>query len=376
MKKLLLIPAVLTMSVPTAQAAPELYGKVFVSADYVSAKADNINNNNNSKEPDRNLLEVGSHSSRLGFRGSEAITANTDVVYQLEYEVEIDGDDSHTFTSRDTYLGLKNPDYGEFRFGRNSSVFSYLYGPIFNRAYWDNLGKRTLNDNGGVAALNMLDYTRQNNSALWIAPEYNGLELVLQYAADESLDDDDDSKDGYGAAVKLDKGTGYTAALAYSKDIEASGSINTLDFVTDDNAEGLIHYGGDAFRGTVTVDLDKYIDISTPLTLGAVYQQADYDFAGSDKEKGLIVSGKMALENFAHPASVYLQYNRTDNLNGISNNDSNQIVLGGEYELKDNVIAHAYVGQNSADYTSPLDPTNSVADIRVLAIGGGLEYLF
>ena len=375
MRKLLLASAITIVTVPVAQAAPEIYGKAFLTTDYVNGEADYSNRIDDApQDSDVDSVQINSNFSRLGLRGSEAITANTDVIYRLEYGVDIDGDDSNTFTSRDTYLGLVNKDYGEFRFGRNSSVFSYLYGPIFNRAYWDNLGKRTLNDNGGVAALNMLDYTRQNNSALWIAPEYNGLELVLQYAADESLDDG--SKDGYGAALTLDKGTGYTAALAYSKDIEASGSINTLDFVTDDNVDGLINYGGDAFRGTVTVDLDEYIDISTPLTLGAVYQQADYDFAGSDKEKGLIVSGKMALEKFAHPASVYLQYNKTDNLNGISNNDSDQIVLGGEYELKDNVIAHAYVGQNSADYTSPMDPTNSVADIRVFAVGGGLEYLF
>ncbi len=376
MKKLLLASAITMVSVPVAQAAPEIYGKAFLTTDYINGEADYDNRVDDApQDSDVDSVQVNSNFSRLGLRGSEAITANTDVIYRLEYGVDIDSDDSTTFTSRDTYLGLVNKDYGEFRFGRNTSVLGYVYDPMVARAYWDNLGKRTLNDNGGVATLNMLDYTRSDSSVLWIAPEHKDLQLVVQYVADENSDDNK-NKDGYGAALKLDKGTGYTAAIAYSKDIEASGSINTLDFVTDDNVDGLINYGGDAFRGTVTVDLDKYIDISTPLTLGAVYQQADYDFAGSDKEKGLIVSGKMALENLAHPASVYLQYNKTDNLNGIGNNDSDQIVLGGEYELKDNVIAHAYVGQNSADYTSPLDPTNSVADIKVFAVGGGLEYLF
>ncbi|MGM8897738.1 MULTISPECIES: porin [unclassified Psychrobacter] len=375
MKKLLLTSAIAIVSVPVAQAAPEIYGKAFLTTDYINDEADYTNRVDDAPEDsDVDSVQINSNFSRLGLRGSEAITANTDVIYRLEYGIDIDGDDSNTFTSRDTYLGLVNKDYGEFRVGRNTSVLGYVYDPMVARAYWDNLGKRTLNDNGGVAALNMLDYTRSDSSVLWIAPEYKDLQLVVQYVADEGSDDNKD-KDGYGAALKLDKNS-YTAAIAYSKDIEASGSINTLDFVTDDNAEGLINYGGDAFRGTITVDLDEYIDMSTPLTLGAVYQQADYDFVGSHKEKGLIVSGKMALENFAHPASVYLQYNKTDNLNGIDNNNSDQIVLGGEYELKDNVIAHAYVGQNSADYTSPLDPTNSVADIKVFAVGGGLEYLF
>ncbi|MDN5802866.1 MAG: porin, partial [Psychrobacter sp.] len=87
-----------------------------------------------------------------------------------------------------------------------------------------------------------------------------------------------------------------------------------------------------------------------------------------DKEKGLVVSAEMGLANFARPASVYLQYNKTDNLAGIEDSDSDQIVLGGKYMYKDNMIAHAYVGQNSADLRND--------DADVFAVGGGLEYLF
>ncbi len=375
MKKMLLTSAVVVLSVPVANAAPQIYGKAFLTADYVNGKADYDNGQNVPKDFDTDSVQINSNFSRLGLKGSEAITANTDIIYQLEYGTQIDGDSGDTaFSNRDTYLGLKNETYGEFRVGRNSSVFSYVYNPVVTRAYWDNLGKRTLNDDGGADALNMLDYTRQNSSVLWITPKYEGLGMVLQYAADENSNDKSDT--GYGASLMFDKGTGFTAGLAYSKDIEASGSLDILDFGNGENNEGSLNYGGDAIRGAVTIDVDKYISLATPLTLGAVYQQVDYDFAGSDKEKGLIVSGKMALNNFARPTSVYLQYNKTDNLNGIGNNDSDQIVLGGEYKFKDNVIAHAYIGQNTADYTSPLDVTHSVADIKVFALGGGLEYLF
>ncbi|WP_439275258.1 porin [Psychrobacter sp. 1U2] len=356
-----------------AQAAPEIYGKAFVVADYVDQQADYDNRNGSVNDADENALQINSHSSRIGVRGTEAITDSTDVIYRLEYGIDIDGDDSQILQSRDTYLGLKNKAYGELRLGHNSSVFSYLYGPILNRGYWDNLGTRTLGDNENVAALNMLDYTRSKDSALWIAPEYQGLQLIMQYAANESLES---SGNGYGAALKFDKGAGYTAGIAYSKDIEASGSIDTLDLVNEGNNIKSISYGGDAFRGTLTLDVDRYIDIATPLTLGAVYQQADYDFRGSDKEKGLILSSKIGLNNLSRPAFIYVQYNKTDNLNGISNNDSDQIVVGGEYNFKDNMIAHAYIGQNWADYTSPTDPSNSVADIKVFAVGAGLEYLF
>lgn len=358
---------------PMAQAAPEIYGKAFMVADYVDQQADYDDGDKTPKDADQDSLNINSHFSRIGVRGAEAITNQTDIIYRLEYGIDIDGDDSETLQSRDTYLGLNNETYGELRIGRNSSIFSYLYGPIVNRGYWDNLGTRTLGDNENVAALNMLDYTRSNDSLLWIAPEYQGLQLMMQYALDESFGS---SKEGYGAALKLDEGSGYSAAIAYSKNIEASGSIDTLELVNEGDKVESINYGGDAFRGTLTIDVDSYIDIATPITLGAVYQQADYDFRGADKEKGLILSSKIGLNTLSRPAFMYVQYNKTDNLNGISNNDSDQLVVGGEYNVKDNVIAHAYIGQNWADYTSPIDPSNSVADIKVFAVGAGIEYLF
>ena len=370
MKKLLLIPAVLAVSAPTAQAAPELYGKVFVSADYVSAKADNINNNYNSKEPSRNLLEVGSHSSRLGFRGSEAITANTDVVYQLEYEVEIDEEDEGVaFTSRDTYLGLKNPAYGEFRFGHNTSVLDYVNNVDVSEGYWDNLGVSRLEQEEELKGLNMLDYSRQSNSAVWIAPKYKDLTLALQYAADEEA-----NKDGYGASLMFDKGAGFTAGISYNKDMDVDDSMIVVDSNGTDAVEQTLTYGGDVIRGTATIDLSQFTDY--PLTLGAMYQQTDYDFVGSDKEQGLLVSAERNLANFNKPAAIYVQYSQTTNLNGLDDNDSNQIILGGKYDFTENIIAHAYIGQNKADYTHPMDPTNTVEDIRVFAVGGGLEYLF
>ncbi|MEL0621377.1 porin, partial [Psychrobacter proteolyticus] len=68
-------------------------------------------------------------SSRIGFKGSEAITANTDVIYQYEVGINIDGnpgdDNNIAFKSRDTFLGLNNDNYGEILVGRNTSVVDY-----------------------------------------------------------------------------------------------------------------------------------------------------------------------------------------------------------------------------------------------------------
>ena len=348
MKKLLLATAIAALSVSAANAAPTVYGKAFLAMDYVNDEFDVPSGN----MYDEDTVEINSHASRIGLKGSEAMTANTDVIYQLEYGTSIDGD-SNGFKNRDTFLGVQNKQFGEFRVGKNQSSLARIDNVVVNQGYWDNLGQ-TQNEKEVVSALNMADSNPIPSSVIWTAPKYNNLplEISAMYSSDDANGNDNS---GFGVAALFDQGTGFTAGLAYDKD------------------QNIV---GDIIRGTATVDLGKYM--AAPVMLGALYQVADYDY-GSSKEKGLVVSAQMPLANFARPASVYAQYNKTDNLDGLDNADSDQIVVGGKYFYKDNIIAHAYAGMNKADNV-PYNPTNlAVAprgDAEVLVIGTGLEYKF
>lgn len=391
MNKLLLASAITALSLTTVQAAPKFYGKVFMTADYVNSKADVNTHFNTSERPEalndynEDMVEINSYSSRLGLKGSEAMSANTDVIYKLEYGIKVDRN-GKSFKNRDTYLGVANKSLGEFRVGRNSSVLGNVDNVIVTEGYWDNLGDSKLKSEKKIRALNMLDDSRQSNSIVWIAPKYNELplELALQYAADESFES---SNNGFGASLMFDHEAGISAGLAYSKDMDIKGDINLLN-LDDPKDKNKVDYMGEVIRAAATADLGKYM--AAPITLGVMYQQADYDFVGSEKEKGLIVSGEMKLTNFNKPASAYIQYNKTDNLNGFNNSNSDQIVLGGKYKFQKNMIAHAYIGQNSVDYVA-VGKVNRIddkgnekfdryklinSDIDVFAVGGGLEYKF
>lgn len=352
MKKLLLATAVAALSVSAANAAPTIYGKAFLAADYVNAEFDGPTGN----MYDEDTVEINSHGSRIGFKGSEAMTANTDVIYRLEYGTRVDGD-KDGFTNRDTYLGVVNKQFGEFRVGKNQSSLARIDNVVVNQGYWDNLGT-TKNENAAVDALNMADSNRIPSSVIWTAPKYDGLplEISAMYSSDDANGNDNA---GFGVAMLFDQGTGFTAGVAYDKD-------QNID--------------GDIIRGTATVDMSKYI--AAPLKLGALYQVGDYD-GGESKEKGLVISGEMGLANFARPAAIYAQYNTTDNLNGVDNADSNQIVVGGKYFFKDNIIMHAYAGINKADdvsytYLDDVLEQNITArgDAEVIVVGTGLEYKF
>ena len=330
MKKLLLATAVAALSVSAAQAAPTVYGKAFVTVDYEDVE-DNVGT-------DKSSLQINSHASRIGFKGSEAMTANTDVIYQLEYGIDIDGGGDKTFKSRDTFLGLNNNTFGEFRFGRNQSSLDRVNNVVTaDGGYWDNLGSDD----------NMVDSGRVDNSMIWTAPKYQ--DLPLEFSAMYAADEDDTGSDGWGTALMFDQGTGFTVGLAYDKDLNLGNGNYTQT--------------GDIIRGTATVDMSKFTTV--PVTLGALYQEADID-GTAKKEKGYVLSAAMGLTNFAKPATIYTQYNNTSNLRGDDGIDSDQIVVGGKYFYQPNMIMHAYAGKNDSDRF----------DTEAFAIGGGLEYLF
>ncbi len=163
MKRLFLATGMTVLTLAAAHATPEIYGKAFLTTDYSDISVDNNGRQDRFERADSDSVQINSNFSRLGIRGSEALTDNTELVYRLEYGIQIDGSDDTAFNSRDTYLGVKNKNVGELRVGRNTSVLGYAYDPMVARAYWDNLGKTTLDSNNTVSALNMLDYTRKNN---------------------------------------------------------------------------------------------------------------------------------------------------------------------------------------------------------------------
>lgn len=365
MKKLILASAIAAISATAAQAAPTVYGKAFVTIDYVDVDFDGISYQLNpltntlvtvNEDLDESTTQINSNGSKVGFRGAEALTGSTDAIYQLEYGLAIDGE-SRELKARDTYLGLENDTFGQVRVGRNTSTIDYVNNVTVTKGYWDNLGNNKIDEEKkNVQALNMQDSGRINNSIVWISPEYQSFQLALMYGADEDFGSSDD---GFGAALTFDQGTGFTAGIAYDDDLGIDG-------------------GGDMLRGTVTFDVSTVSNM--PLTLGALYQKTDFDLTSED-EKGFIISAELGLDNFAKPASIYAQYNNTSDLNGLKDADSDQFVVGGKYMYRDNIIAHGYVGYNKADDARTIggtlpDTDLVVADTKVFNVGAGLEYKF
>ena len=320
MKKLLLATAVAALSVSAAHAAPTVYGKALVTVDY-------------SDFDDESTTKLNSTASRIGFKGAEALTANTDLVYQLEYGVEIDSDNGGTvkgksqnqFHSRDTYLGLSNKQYGTLVAGRLSAIddnINYVSQTVgqydsFNAASWD--GERV------------------NNAMAYFSPAYNGLQFMGMYAVEEdNASDLATDAEAFGVGVKYEPANQpFRAGATYIK----SGDFNTTR-------------------------LSGAYDLNNQIGLGALYQISDLDT--SDKENLAAVS---ATYKTATPWTAYAQAEMTSNVDGVDGKDAQRLVLGGKYAFNANATGHVYAGYSNLEQEGQDDKDG-------FGIGTGIEYKF
>lgn len=327
MKKLLLATAVAALSVSAAHAAPTVYGKALVTVDY-------------SDFDDESSTQLNS-TGRIGFKGAEALTANTDVVYQLEYGIDVDADEGENFRSRDTYIGLSNKQYGTLVAGRLSAIddnINYVSQTVgqydsFNAASWD--GERV------------------NNAMAYFSPAYNGLQFMGMYAVEEdNASDLATDAEAFGVGVKYEPANQpFRAGATYIK----SGDFNTTR-------------------------LSGAYDLNNQIGLGALYQITDNNDGavigededgkailwGNDKENLAAVS---ATYKTATPWTAYAQAEMTSNVGGVDGVDAQRLVLGGKYAFKANATGHVYAGYSNLEQEGQDDKDG-------FGIGTGIEYKF
>ena len=338
MKKLLLASAVAALSVSAANAAPTVYGKAYLTVDASNAKATYKSGLVQTKE-DTNTSGLNSNSSRIGLKGSEALTADIDVVYQLEYGVNIDNSDAGQFTSRDTYLGLAHKQYGTLLAGRLTAIDEKV----------DFASALEGNNVGDIGPT--FNARRANNAFAYESPEYNGVQFLGMYAFDRDTDE--------GGLAKDDQ---FGVGATYS-----TGPINA--------GATYIHYGDDNH-----LRLSGNYAVSPALTVGALYQISKFGVAaknqkaspfagvGDKKESTLIVSGEMKT---ATPWTAYGQATLIKNVAG-NDDKSMGVGVGGKYAFNKATTGHIYTGYVNSERKTANNSTKNTG----FGVGAGVEYNF
>lgn len=349
MKKLLLASAVAALSVTAAQAAPTVYGKVFVSVDaqkddknitttsqvFINGQAGASTTTKSSEDLAGKPIKLNSNNSRIGFKGSESLNANTDVVYQLEYGVRTD-DDNDRFTARDSYIGLAHKEFGTLVAGRLSTIDGQVdYANVASGGVL-----------GGDGILASFDSPRANNALAYFSPAYGNVQLMGMYIMDENADT---GRDTYGVGAK------------YEMDAMRAGATYIQS--------------GD----TKVARVSGAYDINPTLTAAALFQNTK-SAAGS--EKALTVSSEYKLTNT--PWTAYGQIDMVNDVEGVKGADKKRLVAGGKYAFNANTTGHLYGAYLNSENSSVTDSRvagtgallTSKTETKGMGLGAGIEYTF
>ena len=376
MKKIAIASAIALASITAAHAAPTVYGKAFLTLDYVSTDYDAAN------KTDEDTFKLNSNQSRIGFKGDDDLTDTTKLVYQLEYGIDLDADNNGKgqFYSRNTYVGLAHNTMGTVLVGRNDTPLKLAQNKVdvFNDTLFDMA-------NAGVSGEN-----RANNTLAYQSPVIVGMPVsfmaatalsetdtdgdVLVTAATEAVKNADGTIKTPGKpAVYRDrkvKDNGYSLSLAYDQNGIYLGGAYDKDMGANNVNTGVID---NTWRLVAGLDMGK-MNMVSGLTLGALYQQSQYydNYSivnnnrvnkASEDEKSWLISGKYKVG--ATPWAVKAQYVNTTDEKGVKDADVNEIAVGGEYAFNKATTGHIYAGQISRD--------NNKDD---LIVGTGIEYKF
>lgn len=331
MKKLLLASAVAALSVTAAQAAPTVYGKAFLTLDLNEGDTDTTNlvTNQVTTTSEKGRSQLNSTGSRIGFKGAERLTENTDMVYQLEYGVSVD-DNEAQFTSRDTFIGLSNKQYGTALAGRLTAIDEMVN-------YANVVAGGVL---GGDNILATVNEPRANNAFAYVSPNYNGVNFLGMYVMDENNGTDSLGRDAFGIGAKYEPAGPFKAGATY---IQA----------------------GDA---TKALRVSGGYQVNPVLSVGALYQHTDFNT--NDNENAIAVSGQYKLAQT--PWTAYGQLDLVDNAGGAKDAEKQRLVVGGKYAFNANTTGHVYgAALNEETVTATVRE-----EFKGLGVGAGLEYKF
>lgn len=208
-----------------------------------------------SDEGEGSFTELKSNASRIGFKGSENISAGLEAIYKFEFQVNVSDDSKDTITSRNQYVGLKG-GFGQLVIGRNDTALKQSQGKL---DLFDNL-------EGDIKNL-FKGENRLSDTLTYSSKDLSGFKVLATYIAEKDSEGD----------------SGYSLALTYG-DAGLKKSNVYASVAADSEVNGY-----DVVRATVQ---GKVADFK----LGAMYQSQE-KVDGSGDADGYLVNAAYTLDS-------------------------------------------------------------------------------
>lgn len=290
-----------------ANAEVDVYGKANVSVQ-------------SSDDGAGSVTEIKSNASRFGFKGSEKLDSGLEVIYKLEFQVDVSDADSKgdkdNITARNQYVGLKG-NFGEVVIGRNDTALKQSQGKLDQ-----------FNDLEGDIKVLFKGENRLGDSISYKSPSFNGFRVLGSFIAEDS----EEGENGFSTALTygdagLKESTIY-AAIAADSEVNGYDTVRlTVQGKVADFKLGAMYQTQEKVDGSA--EADGYL-LNAAYKLGNATLKAQYqviDFDAGDKVDGVSVGVDYKL---AKNAKVYGFYSTFDADNQV---EKDYLGLGIEYKF-------------------------------------------
>ena len=341
---------------PTVKGNIEVYGFAKVSVDAITTDA---------KTPGatKDLTRISSNSSRLGFKGTEALGDDGDLsaIMQLELGVNYDGTQTSVVSSvtpspvsskstnidkityRNSYAGLSSKAFGALIFGINDTPYKISTGSL------DPFADTMADYNAMIGTVNgTSDFDlRAMNTIMYTSPKWSDIQIMAQTSTNgqESDNSTTGNKQEYSFSVTYGNSGPLYVALADEVHKNAYGSLDKLGkkiegtkigagYTIEGTKIGLVYETlRDSVSNSVNTRNALYVALSQKLgkeTIKIAYGQAG-DGKDPNTKTGANLTAVGIDHTFSKRTTVYALYAKT-------NNDAN-----GTYGLGQSGAGGAYV---------------------------------
>lgn len=391
MKKQMLAMAVSAASVApmAAMAQPEVYGRFDVTVQ--KAESQSIETGSQGEGAENSITtgssvddsgrfngsdtgdqwEARSNTSVIGVRGEKGLDARTGLsaIYQLEMEFDWVSNDEPDFTNRNSFVGLKDEEWGKVFVGRFDSVVKDAEFSV-DRFNWTDADISVLFRN----------QNRYNNTINYHSPKIGpGIQVKAQIipgTSRQNFDRDDRETsiaDGYGLSIGIEEGNMY-GAIAYESNVETfeNGFSNSAlaDFnatlpASNPNVSASQDLDVQTFRVSGGLDDEEF-------GVGFIFDSTETsgpDDNYDDAKTGWLISGRF---NPVEKLAVKAQYGDSETrFHAFGDNDDRSITsatLGADYRLGKQTKLYTFYSMNEVD-GERADNSEDDSEFNVLALG-------
>ena len=349
-KKLIALAVAGIMAAPMAAqaASAEVYGKVRLSVD-MNDNGDTTVGNEDS------AIALTSHSSRLGFKGSEDLDGGLSALYQFEAQVDTDDGADLTSSMRDTFVGLSG-DFGTVLLGKLSTPYKSATKKI------DPFGDTAADYNAVVK-----HDTRANNAIAYVAPKMGDVSVAVAYVTNTS------------AGTEMDDAATMTEAEADKTAISLSVAYSADGLGVSFAHESLGALGGNDAGGNPSDMESTKIGVSYDMdatTFGLVYQMNEDGAVAAVDQDVVYVSVTHKIDGLTLKGAIGQLGETTSG----ASNGGDMLALGVTKSYSKNVELYALYASMSND-TSGANGLKKVkssgvagADVSTLSAGINLKF--